>query len=54
MSAAAYEAARGRPRQSPITTLDVVIPVYNEEADLEASVLRVREHLAPAAVEPSG
>jgi glycosyltransferase involved in cell wall biosynthesis len=28
------------------TTLDVVIPVYNEEADLEASVLRVREHLA--------
>ena len=28
------------------TTLDVVIPVYNEEADLEASVLRVREQLA--------
>jgi putative flippase GtrA len=28
------------------TTLDVVIPVYNEEADLEASVTRVREHLA--------
>jgi putative flippase GtrA len=28
------------------TTLDVVIPVYNEEADLEASVLRVRDHLA--------
>ena len=27
-------------------TLDVVIPVYNEEADLEASVLRVRERLA--------
>ena len=26
-------------------TLDVVIPVYNEEADLEASVLRVREQL---------
>ncbi|MXG91355.1 glycosyltransferase [Nocardioides flavescens] len=28
------------------TTLDVVIPVYNEEVTLEASVLRVREHLA--------
>ncbi len=28
------------------TTLDVVIPVYNEEADLEASVLRVLEQLA--------
>jgi cellulose synthase/poly-beta-1,6-N-acetylglucosamine synthase-like glycosyltransferase len=28
------------------TTLDVVIPVYNEEADLEASVLRVRDQLA--------
>ena len=27
-------------------TLDVVIPVYNEEADLEASVLRVRDQLA--------
>ncbi|MBZ5738157.1 bifunctional glycosyltransferase family 2/GtrA family protein [Nocardioides mangrovi] len=29
-----------------VTTLDVVIPVYNEERDLAASVLRVREHLA--------
>jgi putative flippase GtrA len=28
------------------TTLDVVIPVYNEEASLVASVVRVREHLA--------
>ena len=27
-------------------TLDVVIPVYNEEADLEASVVRVRDQLA--------
>ncbi len=28
------------------TTLDVVIPVYNEEGGLAASVVRVREHLA--------
>lgn len=28
------------------TTLEVVIPVYNEERDLEASVLRVLDHLA--------
>jgi len=28
------------------TTLDVVIPVYNEERDLRRSVERVREHLA--------
>lgn len=29
-----------------VTTLDVVIPVYNEERDLEASVERVLDHLA--------
>ncbi|HEY0950618.1 bifunctional glycosyltransferase family 2/GtrA family protein [Nocardioides sp.] len=29
-----------------VTTLEVVIPVYNEERDLEASVARVLEHLA--------
>jgi glycosyltransferase involved in cell wall biosynthesis len=29
-----------------VTTLDVVIPVYNEERDLAASVERVRAHLA--------
>ena len=29
-----------------VTTLDVVIPVYNEEVDLAASVQRVREHLS--------
>ena len=29
-----------------MTTLDVVIPVYNEERDLAASVRRVHEHLA--------
>jgi putative flippase GtrA len=28
------------------TTLEVVIPVYNEERDLEASVVRVLDHLA--------
>ena len=28
------------------TTLEVVIPVYNEERDLATSVERVREHLA--------
>ena len=45
MSAAAYE----RPAIEgavATTTLDVVIPVYNEEADLEASVRRVLEQLA--------
>ena len=47
MSAPAYEPLAG-PLQNPVatTTLDVVIPVYNEEAGLEASVLRVREQLA--------
>jgi putative flippase GtrA len=29
-----------------LPVLDVVIPVYNEEADLERCVLRLREHLA--------
>ena len=31
---------------SALATLEVVIPVFNEERDLAASVLRVREHLA--------
>ncbi|MBT2507395.1 bifunctional glycosyltransferase family 2/GtrA family protein [Streptomyces sp. ISL-98] len=31
---------------APVPVLDVVIPVYNEEKDLEACVLRLREHLA--------
>ncbi len=47
MTTAAWEA----PRTAAVaavatTTLDVVIPVFNEEADLEASVLRVRDRLA--------
>ncbi len=32
--------------QVVVTTLDVVIPVYNEEGGLAASIVRVREHLA--------
>jgi len=32
--------------ETGLVTLDVVIPVYNEERDLAASVTRVREHLA--------
>lgn len=32
--------------QTDTVTLDVVIPVYNEERDLAASVVRVLEHLA--------
>jgi len=47
VSAAAYEPLAGPlPTTVATTTLDVVIPVYNEEADLEASVLRVRARLA--------
>jgi putative flippase GtrA len=45
VSAPAYE--RPDPAvELATTTLDVVIPVHNEEEALEASVLRVREHLA--------
>ncbi len=33
-------------RTAPSPTLDVVIPVYNEEADLERCVRRLHEHLA--------
>jgi putative flippase GtrA len=36
----------GPPAGTATTTLEVVIPVYNEERDLGASVERVREHLA--------
>ena len=43
VSAAAYEPLA---EAVATTTLDVVIPVYNEEDDLEASVLRVRDQLA--------
>ncbi len=34
------------PRSGPV--LEVVIPVHNEEADLEASVRRLHEHLGSA------
>ncbi|MBJ7287811.1 MAG: bifunctional glycosyltransferase family 2/GtrA family protein [Williamsia sp.] len=33
-------------RTAPAPTLDVVIPVYNEETDLERCVRRLQEHLA--------
>ena len=33
-------------RTAPSPTLDVVIPVYNEETDLERCVRRLRDHLA--------
>jgi len=48
VSAAAHEqpASSWSRAELATTTLDVVIPVHNEEADLEASVLRVRERLA--------
>jgi putative flippase GtrA len=45
LSAAAYDRPAAEAGVAT-TTLDVVIPVYNEEADLEASVLRVLEQLA--------
>lgn len=45
MSAASWEPAAGV-LPGTATTLDVVIPVYNEEAVLEASVERVHAHLA--------
>jgi putative flippase GtrA len=32
--------------QTALATLEIVIPVFNEERDLAASVVRVREHLA--------
>ena len=41
-----WEGPATGPGQVVTTTLDVVIPVYNEEAGLAASVVRVREHLA--------
>jgi putative flippase GtrA len=43
VSAPAFEPLAGA---LATTTLDVVIPVHNEEADLEACVLRVRDQLA--------
>jgi putative flippase GtrA len=49
VGASAFEQPYGQPAydvELAATTLDVVIPVYNEETDLEASVLRVRDHLA--------
>ncbi|WP_432066861.1 glycosyltransferase [Streptomyces sp. C10-9-1] len=33
-------------RPAPVPVLDVVVPVYNEAADLERSVLRLHEHLS--------
>ena len=53
MSAPGRRAA-GPPREPAATTLDVVIPVYNEEADLAASVRRLRAHLAAAPVPVPG
>jgi putative flippase GtrA len=45
MSVDAAEAAPWTPPQRT-TVLDVVVPVYNEEADLERSVRRLHRHLA--------
>ena len=46
MSALAPEDRSGaRTAPAVTTTLDVVVPVYNEEADLAASVTRLRRHL---------
>jgi len=36
----------GSPTATVVPTLDVVIPVHNEEADLHGSVCRVRDHLS--------
>jgi putative flippase GtrA len=44
MSVAAAEAPPRTPRRIPV--LDVVVPVYNEEVDLEASVRRLHDHLS--------
>ena len=46
MSAAAYEPLAET--ELATTTLDVVIPVYNEEDDLVASVVRVRDQMGRA------
>ncbi|MEZ5210406.1 MULTISPECIES: bifunctional glycosyltransferase family 2/GtrA family protein [unclassified Gordonia (in: high G+C Gram-positive bacteria)] len=40
------EPAETEPKAPPPPVLDVVVPVYNEERDLERTVLRLREHLA--------
>ncbi|WP_081683034.1 bifunctional glycosyltransferase family 2/GtrA family protein [Marmoricola sp. URHB0036] len=45
MSALVQPASPGEPGFATTTVLDVVIPVYNEEAQLAASVERVLEHL---------
>jgi putative flippase GtrA len=37
---------RFEPRAVALTTIDIVIPVYNEEADLEASVRRLHHYLS--------
>lgn len=46
MATAHEELSLGLARITAAPLLDVVIPVYNEEAQLAASVARVREHLA--------
>ncbi|MFE0245982.1 glycosyltransferase [[Kitasatospora] papulosa] len=43
---AAAVGAAGAPALVPVPVLDVVIPVYNEEKDLETCVLRLHDHLA--------
>ena len=35
-----------RHRRSERTVLDIVVPVYNEEVDLEPSVRRLHAHLS--------
>jgi len=35
-----------RPGRSERTVLDIVVPVHNEEADLEPSLRRLHEHLS--------
>ena len=46
MSATEPWEAHGVVTETSVLTLEVVIPVFNEERDLAASVERVREHLA--------
>ena len=45
MSAEPWRAPAARADPRTTVTLDVVVPVYNEEADLAASVHRLLEHL---------
>ncbi|HLQ06026.1 MAG TPA: glycosyltransferase family 2 protein, partial [Verrucomicrobiae bacterium] len=35
-----------RPDVGPVPTVDIVVPVYNEERDLGPNVRRLHEHLS--------